>query len=299
MFFLSIDIGGTFIKYGLVDREGNLSDKGKISTPKTSFQAMVETLIWLYESFSLQEVRLEGIALSVPAPVQVDTGLIEGEGSLPFMMGRSLKAALEEALGVTVHNENDGNCAALAEVWKGKGQPYEDLLLVVCGTGIGGAVVKSKKIHRGKNLFAGEFGYMLSQYQYETGEVAIWSHMASLGALVDFVAKKRGVEKTSLSGEIIFDEAERGEPVAKEAVDRFYVGMAIGLHNLQYTYDPEVILLGGGVSSRPEFVLEIEMRLKGIYDKMGNPKVRPVLMTCAFENDANLLGAAYHAMQHF
>lgn len=291
---LAIDIGGTFIKYGLVDDQGNITQKGKMSTPKTNFEDMAETLKGIVHKVRETDAVFEGVALSIPAPVDVHTGIIHGEGSLPFLLNRSLKTALSEAVNLPVSCENDGNCAALAEMWAGSGKHYKDMVLIVCGTGIGGAIVKNRKIHHGKHLYAGEFGYGIHQYQYNDGKIEIWSDLASTGSLVRNLAKKLEISESDLNGEIVFNMASAGNALAIEEIDRFFMGMAIGIHNIQYYYDPELILLGGAISTRTDFIEKIEAKLTLIYESLGNPKAVPNLSVCQFENDANLIGAAYH-----
>jgi predicted NBD/HSP70 family sugar kinase len=291
---LTIDIGGTFIKYGLVDDQGEITQKGKMPTPKTNFYDMAEMLKKIVTKVGETDTTFEGVALSIPAPVDVHTGIIHGEGSLPFLLNRSLKTELIKALNVSVSCENDGNCAALAEVWAGAGKAYKDMVLIVCGTGIGGAIVKDRKIHHGKHLYAGEFGYGIHQYQYTDGKIEIWSDLASTGALVRNLSKKLEMDERDLTGEIVFNMASEGNALAEEEVDRFFMGMAIGIHNIQYYYDPELILLGGAISARVDFIEKIEDKLTLIYESLGNPKAKPNLSICQFENDANLVGAAYH-----
>ena len=294
MYIAVIDIGGSFIKFGLVDGAGQLSEKGKTETPKSGFDAMAAALISIVETLKGRVGEVSGIALSIPAPVDVVTGVIHGAGSLPFLLERNLKAALEAHFELPVSCENDGNCAALAEVWAGAAKAYQDVVLIVCGTGIGGAIVKNRQIHHGKHLFAGEFGYGIHHFDMRSGDIEIWSLKASMGSLVQRTAKRLALSEEALNGEMVFAMAAEGNAMALEEIEDFYMGMAVGIHNIQYYYDPELILLGGAVSGRESFVPCIEEKLAVIYDKLGHPRAKPLLKVCQFQNDANLIGAYYH-----
>src|SRR5699024_1216495 len=101
-----------------------------------------------------------GIAISAPGAV-TDGGMINGGSAIPYIHGPNIKAMIETRTGLTVHIENDANCVALAEIWKGAAKTKKDVAVVVIGTGIGGALVKDGVIHKGGNLHGGEFGYMI------------------------------------------------------------------------------------------------------------------------------------------
>ena len=111
------------------------------------------------------------MALSLPGAVDSETGIIGGSSALDYIHGPNIKEELEKRLQVRVEMENDANCAALAEVWKGAASDVNDCCFIVSGTGIGGAVVKNKRIHKGQHLHGGEFGYMIADFNFETKEM--------------------------------------------------------------------------------------------------------------------------------
>lgn len=189
--------------------------------------------------------------------------------------------------------ENDANCAALAEVWKGAASDVNDCCFIVSGTGIGGAVVKNKRIHKGQHLHGGEFGYMIADFNFETKEMKTWSDVGSTVAVVRAVAKAKGVDVASLDGRDIFDHYHEDSDYEK-AVDKYYYVLANGIYNLQYAYDPQKIIIGGGISVRDDLLDEVNQRLDVIFHRFKHAKIRPVVLTCQYHNDANLLGALYH-----
>ena len=131
-YYIGIDVGGSSIKVALVDEKGNISHNWKAKTPTS----------------------LERFYLLID-----NTGIIGGSSALPYIHGPNIKKDLEIRTNLRVEMENDANCAALAEVWIGNASDVQDSMFVVSGTGIGGAVIKDKKIHRGVHLHGGEYGY--------------------------------------------------------------------------------------------------------------------------------------------
>ena len=286
--YLAIDVGGTALKIGLLTEEGEILESDSKKTPKTldAFYQIIEDTFHEYEG-------VKGLALSLPGAVDSETGIIGGSSALDYIHGPNIKEELEKRLQVRVEMENDANCAALAEVWKGAASDVNDCCFIVSGTGIGGAVVKNKRIHKGQHLHGGEFGYMIADFNFETKEMKTWSDVGSTVAVVRAVAIAKGVDVASLDGRDIFDHYHEDSDYEK-AVDKYYYVLANGIYNLQYAYDPQKIIIGGGISVRDDLLDEVNQRLDVIFHRFKHAKIRPVVLTCQYHNDANLLGALYH-----
>lgn len=286
--YLAIDVGGTALKIGLLTEEGEILESDSKKTPKTldAFYQIIEDTFHEYEG-------VKGLALSLPGAVDSETGIIGGSSALDYIHGPNIKEELKKRLQVRVEMENDANCAALAEVWKGAASDVNDCCFIVSGTGIGGAVVKNKRIHKGQHLHGGEFGYMIADFNFETKEMKTWSDVGSTVAVVRAVAKAKGVDVASLDGRDIFDHYHEDSDYEK-AVDKYYYVLANGIYNLQYAYDPQKIIIGGGISVRDDLLDEVNQRLDVIFHRFKHAKIRPVVLTCQYHNDANLLGALYH-----
>ena len=166
---LGIDVGGTSVKYATCDEKGHLFDKGSFKTPDT-LEDMYQAIETIYK-----ERDVDGIALSMPGAVASDEGVIYGASAINYIHGPNIKKDLEDRLQTRVELENDANCAALAEVWLGAAKDNQDCCFVVCGTGIGGAVIKDKKIHKGKHLHGGEFGYTTKEDYLEGANEVVTS----------------------------------------------------------------------------------------------------------------------------
>jgi predicted NBD/HSP70 family sugar kinase len=289
MNILAFDIGGTTMKYGVVDKKGNIYKKGKVKTHNDDIDKLIASIVEVKAEFE-NKYQFEGIALSCPGAVDDKNGVIGGASAVPCIHGFNIKAKIRQATGIeNVRMENDANCAALAEVWKGAAVDYKDVLFVILGSGVGGAVIKDRKIHKGANLQSGEFGYMIIADNCQNlSEIATPVNMAQK------VAERKGME--SINGEEVFKLAEQGDKIAIEEIEKFYRNIAIGIYNLQYVYDPEVIVIGGGISAREDLIDNIQKKIDKIIAKVETAKVRPVIRKCIFRNDANLIGAVYNYM---
>ncbi|MBM7692066.1 putative NBD/HSP70 family sugar kinase [Peribacillus deserti] len=296
--YMVYDVGGSKVKYAVINENGDFLFKGDYPSAQNDFEQfqtdIIEVTLKNKELFNI-----EGIAFSCPGGVDSDTGIIGGASALPCIHGPNFKEIFGFAAGLPVEIENDANCAALGEVWKGAASENQNVMFTVIGTGIGGAVIKDRKIHKGANLHGGEIGYMVLNVIDENGEYTFktWSELAATGSLVKKVAKIKGLQAHELNGQKIFEAAEAGDEDCRKAIDEFYLSLAQGIYNIQYVYDPEKIILGGAISSREDLIDEIYKKLDLIIGSIKIAKVRPVIETCQYKNDANLLGALYHFLQ--
>ena len=292
--YLAIDLGGTFLKYALVEENGHYSHQNKVPTPNC-IEDLWNTLAHLTDE-AQKICPIEGIAISAPGAVDSQTGIIGGASALPYIHGPNFKEEILKHCHLQAEIENDANCAALAEVWQGNAKDCQDAMFIVIGTGIGGAIIKDRKIHKGVHLHGGEFGYTVQEFDYDAKTFKTWSNVRSNISIINRVAAQKQVDPSTLTGEEIFAHVYDDKNKKKE-VDYFYYRLAIGIYNLQYVYDPEVIIIGGGVSSQPNLESQINARLDEILKKVSIAQIHPVVKTCQFKNDANLIGAVYHFIQ--
>ncbi|WP_121611285.1 ROK family protein [Mesobacillus foraminis] len=296
--YMVFDVGGTEVKYAVINNNGEFLKKGSFPSSPHDFEKFTSDLLEITRENRL-EYQVAGLAFSTPGGVDSEKGTIGGASALPCIHGPNFKEIFGNATGLPVEIENDANCAALGEVWRGAGKENSDVLFVVIGTGIGGAVVKDRKIHKGVHLHGGEIGYMVLDTVMENGKVKFrtWSELAATASLVRHAARAKGIDSTGLNGKIIFEGAEAGDHIFQEVIDHFYLNLAKGIFNIQYVYDPEKIIIGGAISNREDLIDEIYKKMDLILDSVKNAKVRPVIEVCQFRNDANLLGALYNYLQ--
>lgn len=288
--YLAFDFGGTYMKYGIVTDHAEILENSKVKTPKT-----LAGLLDVITEIGASHPDCETIAVCSPGAVS-DEGVVYGSSAIPFIHGPNIRNLISERTGKPVFIGNDANCAGYAEVWEGAAKGKKDVLVMVIGTGIGGCVFKNGDLHKGANLHGGEFGYMFLTTDIE-GNDDVWSRLASTKALVKKVAVLKQVDPDILSGEEIFQLAENGDSICLKALDEFYHYLAVGIYNLQYIYDPEVILIGGGISARKDLIENINKKLDAILEKVSLAKVKPKINTCKFRQNANLLGAVYGYMK--
>lgn len=284
--YLAFDIGGTFIKYGVVNEQTKILESNKVKTPETLYELsdIIKRVSDLYPD-------VIGVAVSCPGAVS-DEGIIYGSSSIPYIHGPNMKDLIKQIVRLPVFIDNDANCVANAEAWAGFAKGKKDALVVVIGSGIGGAIIKDGHIHKGANLHGGEFGYMLLTSNVKSSD-DVWARVASTKALVKKVAQKKEIDYKTLSGKKVYTLAELGDEDCIEAIDEFYHLLALGIFNLQYIYDPEVILIGGGISEREELIDKIDEKLNKIVSTIDLANIKPHISACKFRQNANLLGAVY------
>lgn len=287
---LGFDVGGSSIKLSVMSEEGQILRKGSILTPD-NLEDFYSELVAAKEGLAAA-YELEGAAFSLPGAVDDEAGVIGGASALPYIHDFNIKKALEEKLGLPVTMENDANCAALGEVWQGAAKYCQDVVFLVIGSGVGGAVVKGRRVHHGCHLHGGEFGFMVVD---DKGTVL--SEAASTRALAEHVALAKGMDKDALNGKEVFELQANGDRIAQEAIEDMYSQLARAVYNIQYSFDPELFVIGGAISEREDFVENITRHLHAILDKVGIARIRPQVTRAEFGNAANLIGAVYHFLQ--
>lgn len=287
------DIGGSSVKASLISEEGKILNSEKVGIAE-NIEKFFDNLADITNK-NKKEYELSGIAISAPGAVDSDTGIIGGSSAIPYIHGPNFKEVLKEKTGLNVEIENDANCAALGECWLGAGKEENDLAFVVCGTGIGGAIVKDNKIHKGIHKHGGEFGYTIVGYDVnnENTPYLAWSKVGSTMVLANNVAKRKGLNEGEVNGLKVFELVEAGDKDAIEELEKYYRYMATGIYNIQYTYDPEVIILGGAISEREDYIPSIEKYIDELME-LNEGVIRPIIKKCQYGNDANKLGALYH-----
>jgi predicted NBD/HSP70 family sugar kinase len=288
--YMVFDIGGTYIKYAVMNENGLKLDSGKVPTPQEGLEEFLQKTSEIVTQYRLS-YAFQGIALSSPGAVDVKSGYIGGASAIPYIHGVPLTDLIRERTGLDVSIENDANCAALAEGWLGAAKETDYYICIVIGTGIGGSIVMNHTILRGASLHGGEFGYMIMGDPLNNPLRSTWSQVASTNALVQEVERRKTLEK-GLDGEKVFRLAAEGDAIANECITIFYKKLATGIYNIKYALDPEKILIGGGISKRSEVIEGINKELRHLKDEISALDI--TVEACQFDNDANLIGALFH-----
>ncbi|MET3557646.1 putative NBD/HSP70 family sugar kinase [Streptococcus rupicaprae] len=288
--YVAIDIGGTQIKYGLIDETGTILEDYKIDTEAhlggPAILDKVGQIVGTYQA----EHELIGVGISSAGMIDPDKGEIFYAGpQIPNYAGTNFKATIELEFGLPCEAENDVNCAGLAESQVGATRGASVAVCLTIGTGIGGSLLLDGKVFHGFSNSACEVGYI----HLPDGA---FQDLASTTALVTEVAKQVDEPVSNWSGLRIFDEAKSGNDVCLAAIDRMVDYLGQGIANICYVTNPEIVVLGGGIMAQREFLEErIKAALKRHLVSSIADKTRIVF--AQNENVAGMLGAYYHFRQ--
>lgn len=286
---LTIDIGGTFIKWAVADGLELTDTRGKVPTPQTSFEELVETIARLAEDLPGQP---EGIAVSLPGTVDATTGFIVQGGALQYANDRNLVDALHDRLGLPASIQNDARCAALAELALGELKGCSDGVMVVIGTGVGGAVVSGGRLVTGATGAAGELSMLAVRPLRNEGMDGLLGNRAGMRGLLAKAAEILGRE--SLSGEELIALVNAGDAQATDALDGGLADLADALLSLQFLLDPQRFVIGGGISADETYMAHLLAAYEAAFATLPFPAPRVQVVPARFRNDANLLGAVVH-----
>ncbi len=300
-----IDIGGTAVKAGLFDTEGKLLNKWDFPTRKTGngkdiLKDASEFILNKMEELKLNKEDVLGVGVGIPGPVKDNGDVLElanlGMGYF------NIEDEMKEMTGLKVKAANDANVAALGESWMGGGKGYHNMVLATLGTGVGGGIILNGSVIAGSNGAGGEIGHILVNEE-ETltcgcGKRGCLEQYASATGVVR-VAKRILESSTEastlrsfseLSAKNVFDCAKEGDNLAKAAVEKacYYLGLAMA--HIAQTIDPEVFVIGGGVSKAGEIITET---IKKYYNTMVMDALKNKEFKLAtLGNDAGIYGAA-------
>ncbi|WP_125763021.1 ROK family protein [Companilactobacillus hulinensis] len=294
--YIGLDIGGTSIKYGIVDGEGNVSHKDSFKTTGTKDELITKILnafFQLHQDFG----PFDGIGVSMPGVVQSD-GFLTIAGAVKPFYGINLQSILEEKTELPVKIENDANAAAIAEKWLGAAQGVHDYLSLVLGTGVGGGIIINDQIYRGAHARSGEFGWMIVEDDDVDTEMGSLNFRGA--TVIGLIRRYNQFSDDKVDdARVIFKRADEGEVLAQNVFKSYYHSLAKGIINLMVSFDPEVVIIGGGISANEEFMNRLNDEIKAV-QKTHNSIVDldlPKVVPAELKNDAGMVGAVYQLVQ--
>lgn len=292
--YLVFDWGGTFLKYAEMRENAEILNKGKVETPdrnitKDEFYEVIDKIV-------KECGKIDGIAISSTGVMDSEKGIVQTIGALPYLDGCHLCEEMQERYGVFVSIENDGKCAALAELWKGNLSDVSDGAVVVIGTNVGSALILNRKLRRGKRFLAGELCAMCVDEKHMADPL---SYIGQHGTpyLCKLVQEKLGLSD-KIDGIEAFSYIQKNEK-AKEALKEYTDSLAMILFNISIVLDLEKVLIGGGISEQPILMESLRQSIRNLENVhpdivKGIQYPLPCIDVCKFNNDANLIGALYH-----
>ena len=299
---LAFDIGGTFIKYALVDEAYQVSDSSKVPTPATieEFWEALERVICSFQN------RMTGIAISCPGEINSRLGFVFKGGLIPYLRNIPLASRLNKTFQVPVTVLNDGDAAGLAEARIGNLQDCGCGATFVLGTGVGLALTSNGSLISTWNLkdylrwpSLGEKQVTPGQKQYQTEILkhGISSLVQNSGSAVNFVANaSQLLELPEEDGVQVFEVLEAGHHEKLQDLFASYCReIAILIYNLQSLVRLEKVTIGGGISSQSLLLEEINHQYKSLMEESGEQRFSLVeIQSARYHNSSNLLGAVCH-----
>ncbi|MCP2033532.1 glucokinase-like ROK family protein [Planomicrobium sp. HSC-17F08] len=287
-----IDIGGTFVKYAAVDEEGAFLFHGSVPTEAAKGgEALVAKVQRLCDEL-MGKVQLDGISISSAGQIDnVNGRVVFATDTLPGYTGTELAQRISAHTGLPVQAENDVNCTALGEYWKGAARGTKDFLCVTIGTGIGGALFLNGELYTGARFSAGEIGHINlypNGQPCTCGQRGCYEQYASSSALQRLVNARFGDGQDL---KVFFERVKSGNEDAVQLFEQWLDDLTTGLQTLVHLFNPELIVIGGGISAQGDF---LQQAILSSLEKKIMPNHRQSLQIKVAEHDnkSNLLGAA-------
>ena len=319
MKFLAVDIGGTEVKIGIVTDEGKVLKKTEVSanfdnyeTPlmQTALKGAADFVCTLADETQAGAVSPQsaaaalgicGIGISTTGMIDKLRGRVAGAaGHIPNYQGSELKQEFEALFGLETRVINDANSVAVAEYWTGSAKGCDNALILTLGTGICGGIIVNGKILEGAHGYAGEVGHITVKKDGPVtpcGNRGTFEFYGATKALVlkaeeRFRAAGLPVPDDGLNGKKIFEAAALGNETARGLLQEWIGDISVGIIDLIYIFDPEIVVIGGGVSAQEELLIRpLEDKVRADLMPVFAEKLK--MVPAAHHNDAGMIGAVH------
>lgn len=313
MYYIGIDLGGTNIAVGLVNEEGKIVYKKSTPTlasrtPEEIVKDMAMTSLAVVEEFGISMDKVASVGVACPGFIEKKLGLLLTGANLPFH-DYEMRKEIQKHINKPVYLDNDANCAAWAEAVAGAAKGVKDSVMITLGTGVGGGIVVNGSLYSGFNFYGAELGHMVIEVdgkQCGCGRKGCWEAYSSATALIKMTKEYADNDKNSLmwnlyeeegkfTGRTAFEAAKQGDKSAQAVVDEYIKYLAAGIANIISIFQPEVFVIGGGVSNQGENLLA-PLRIavaKEKYEGTDSPYFKDgKIVQAVLGNDAGIVGAA-------
>lgn len=310
VYYLGVDLGGTNIACGVVNRQGEILGRASVKTglPATG-EEIAARIADCCQKAAVQAgctiEQMESVGIGTPGIANSASGQVEYSCNLGFQ-NTPLADLVSEKLGKPVYLENDANAAALGEFAAGSGRGSHSLVAITLGTGVGGGVVMNGKMLTGFNFAGAEIGHFVMVHDGEPcscGRKGCFEAYCSATALIR--QTRRAMEQhpeskmwtvasmlEQVEGKTAFDAMELGDPVAKQVVEQYCSYLACGLTSIVNIFQPEVLCIGGGICNQGETLLRPVREIFDREDYARDCKHRTRIVRAELGNDAGIIGAA-------
>lgn len=303
-YVFGVDVGGTTVKMGLFNVEGEVLDKWEIKThTENGGEAILPDIaasaLAKLEEKGIAKDEVAGIGIGIPGPIN-DEGVVPHTANLGWGY-KEVTKELEALTGLSCKGGNDANVAALGEAWKGGAAGYNNVVMVTLGTGVGGGIIIGGKIVTGTNGAGGEIGHLHVDDnipgQCGCGNKGCLEQVASATGITNLANqalaasdKPSMLREGEVSAKTVFDAVKADDELAKEVAERFGKYLGTALANITAVVDPQAIVIGGGVSKAGPVLLEYVEKYYQQYCFKSCKNVKFALATLG--NDAGIFGSA-------
>jgi glucokinase len=306
---IGVDLGGTNLRTALLKQNGDILDKHQEATLALEgcervVARIVENIRRQQQIAAQQNLTASAVGVGAPGVIQLGTGVVVKSPNFPDWNNLPLRAVLEKALGMPVFIENDANAAALGEQWRGAGKGINSMILLTLGTGVGGGIVLNNRIWQGADGMAGEIGHMTlipDGRLCGCGNRGCLEMYASARGIVqsyrELPVRASSLAADTITSEQVYQAARNGDPGALQVMKDMGRVLGIGIANLINIFNPEMIVLGGGV--KEAWQLFITATREEIMKRAFNvPAERTKIVPSLLGGDAGMVGAAAVAFQN-
>jgi len=303
---IGVDLGGTNIAAGIVSDDGKVLAKKSVPTGahRGSDAVMSDIILLCNELVCESAFPVRHVGIGCPGTVNSKEGIVLLAPNINFK-DVPVSRQMSRLLNIPVYLDNDANCAALGEAKFGAARGSQNSVIITLGTGIGGGIVIGGKVYTGTFFGAGEVGHQIIHAGGNVcgcGRRGCWEAYASASSLIrqakrwahrittSMIAEMAGGDMDQVTAKIIFDAAGAGDGLAREVIDEYVNNLCIGMSNLINIFQPDVMVIGGGVSGHGQGLLDaIGCRIP---DMVFNSDIVTKFVIAELGNDAGIVGAA-------
>lgn len=311
--FIGIDLGGTNIAGGLVDDAGQILKS--VSTPTLvdrGSDAIIADIAKVIETLKADAENVKSIGIGIPGIADPHTGQVLACVNLKWYHV-PLKEKLEALVKIPVFIDNDATVAGVAEFQVSQKGRYKNAVMLTLGTGVGGGIIVGGEVVSGHHGIGSEIGHMiigdnfydcncgrngcLETFASSTAIIKYSKHLFEMGETSEYILNATNGDLNKINGQIIFDAAKAGDGLANKVVDRLVKYLSRGIINVICMIDPEIIVLGGGISHAGDFLVDkINIALEDL--KYFKDSALAKIEIAKLKNDAGIIGAAMYAKMH-
>ncbi|MBF4695954.1 ROK family protein [Fusibacter ferrireducens] len=311
--FIGIDLGGTNIAGGLVDASGQIVRSiSKPTLVERGSDAIIADIAEIIQTLRTHSEDVESVGIGIPGIADPHTGVVLACVNLNWY-DVPLREKLETIVGIPVFIDNDATVAGVAEFQVAQKGQYTNAVILTLGTGVGGGLLVNGEVVSGHHGIGSEMGHMIigeNFYDCNCGRngcletftsskaiIKYTKHLLENGEVSDLIMTAAHGDINNINGQIIFDAAKKGDALANKVVDRLVKYLSRGIINIICVVDPEIILLGGGISNAGDFLVDkIKLALEDLkyYKNSALAKIE----IAKLKNDAGIIGAAIYAKMH-